>query len=130
MIFVSHDRYFIEKLATDILLLKDGVLEHTEMSMTDIVNENKQKSQEQKQTNKNEYVNIKKYKNRQKKLEEELIEFYEDLEIHRELRFSPDYYHDYEKMNQLNQTIDEIHNEIKHRENEWAEVSEILEEND
>lgn len=129
MIFVSHDRYFIEKLATDILLLKDGELQHTEKSMTEIVNEGKQKVTEQKANNKDEYVNIKKLKNRQKKLEEELIEYYEDLEVHRELRFNPDYYHDYEKMNQLNQTIDEIHNAIKHRENEWAEVSEILEEN-
>lgn len=128
MIFVSHDRYFIEKMATDTYVIKDGAITHTEKKVTEILAESKQQVDEQKEINKLSYQNIKKMKNRIKKIEEELVELSEDLEVHRELRFDPDYYHDFEKMDELNAVIDGIHNEIKHLEIEWAEIAEALEE--
>lgn len=130
MIFVSHDRYFIEKLATDILVIKDGEITHTEKTIGEIISSEKEKVSETKVTQKESYESIKKKKNRYKKLEAELMELYEDLEVHREHRFDPEIYHDFEKMNALNETIDEIHNEIKTRENEWAELAEDFEAQD
>ncbi|WZU00554.1 hypothetical protein MGH68_13485 [Erysipelothrix sp. D19-032] len=70
--------------------------------MTEILAESKQQVDEQKEINKLSYQNVKKMKNRIKKIEEELVELSEDLEVHRELRFDPDYYHDFEKMDELN----------------------------
>ncbi|MFQ8583323.1 MAG: hypothetical protein ACLSA6_12770 [Holdemania massiliensis] len=32
----------------------------------------------------------------------------------REKRFDPEYYHDYQKMNELDEQIDDLHNEIEH----------------
>lgn len=127
MIFVSHDRYFIEKLATDIFVIKDGSIELTSKSVTQVVEAEKTLEKEKKVQSRDFYNNLKKVKNRQKKLEELLLQLYEDLEIHRELRFDPDYYHDYTKMDTLNSQIDEIHNEIKKLEEEWAQNAELLE---
>lgn len=127
MIFVSHDRYFIEKLATDIFVIKDGSIELTSKSVTQVVEAEKTLEKEKKVQSRDFYNNLKKVKNRQKKLEELLLQLYEDLEIHRELRFDPDYYHDYTKMDTLNSQIDDIHNEIKKLEEEWAQNAELLE---
>ena len=48
----------------------------------------------------------------------------EELEALRELRFEPEYYHDYQKMNELDSRIDDIHNEIEHLMTQWEEYSE------
>lgn len=128
MLFVSHDRYFIEKIATDLLLIKDGQVYHSEKEIERVINQQESEEQEERKSRKDTYEDLKRLQNRQKTLEKELEESYLDLEAHRELRYEPEYYHDYEKMEELNDTIDEIHNEIKHREVEWEEVSMKLEE--
>lgn len=130
MIFVSHDRYFIDKLATDIFLVKDGTIHLTQQSVSEVIQEEASVEQEKKVQSREFYQNLKKLRNRQKKLEEMLLQHYEDLEMQRELRFDPDYYHDFGKMDALNQQIDGIHNTIKHLEEEWTENALILEESD
>ena len=54
------------------------------------------------------------------KLERLITEKEAELEEMRELRFEPDYYQDYQKMNDLDQDIDDIHNELAHLEERWA----------
>ena len=57
---------------------------------------------------------------------EKLIDEKENLlEEKRALRFEPEYYHDYEKMNVLDEEIDGIHNEINQLMKQWEELSEI-----
>lgn len=127
MIFVSHDRYFIETIATDILYISDHQVSHTTKTIASIESEQKQTINIEKSEVKTQYRNYKQLQRRIKKLEEELLELTESLELHRELRFDPDYYHDYVKMDALNETIDAIHNGIKTREFEYEEVLEELE---
>ena len=52
-----------------------------------------------------------------------------ELEDMRALRFEPEYYQDFRKMDELNESIDEKHNEINHLMEEWEEKMAILEEN-
>lgn len=130
MIFVSHDRYFIDKLATDIFVIKDNSITLTSKSVAEVVSEEKRLVDQRKTENRDQYQNLKKLKNRQKKIEDLLENLYEKLESHRELRYEPDYYHDFSKMEDLNQIIDDIHNEIKNLENEWTENAVILEESE
>ncbi len=127
MISVSHDRYFIEKLATDILVIENGQITHTEKTIDKIIESKEEIAKEDKQTNKQIYRDFKRLQNRQSRLEMELLELEEDLEIHRELRYDPEYYHDYKKMDELNQTIDDIINKIKAHEKEWEEITLELE---
>ena len=48
------------------------------------------------------------------------------LEELRALRFEPEYYHDYQKMKELDDKIDDVHNEIEHYMQKWEEYSEIM----
>ena len=52
-----------------------------------------------------------------------------DLEALRELRFEPEYYHDFKKMNELDQQIDDVHVEVDRLMQKWEEYSEQLEQN-
>ena len=130
MLFVSHDRYFIDKIATDILVLENGVITHTQKSMSEVIHEEKIIQKEVKQTSKEDFVNYKRLQRTAKKLEEELLLLYEELELHRESRFDPDIYHDFEKMNEVNTVIDAIHNDIKSKESDWTDIVMTLEELD
>ena len=58
------------------------------------------------------------------KLEKLITEKEMELESMRELRFEPEYYQDYTKMNALNEDIDDIHNEIAHLEEKWEQLLE------
>ena len=127
MLFVSHDRYFIDKIATDILVLEDGKITHTQKSMTEVINEEKTVAKEIKKSSKEDFVNYKRLQRTAKKLEEELLLLYEELELHRESRFDPDIYHDFEKMNEVNEVIDAIHNDIKSKESDWTNIVMTLE---
>ena len=57
------------------------------------------------------------------KLEKEITEKETELEDMRALRFEPEYYQDYQKMNQLDERIDDIHNELAHLYDEWEKLS-------
>ena len=48
----------------------------------------------------------------------------EQLEELRQKRFDPEYYHDYQKMNELDEQIDDLHNEIEHLMQRWEECLE------
>lgn len=130
MIFVSHDRYFIETLATDIFYIKDNQISHTEKTMETLIDEVKEQESVKKETNKQRYQDFKRMQNRQTNIEIELLDLEEQLELHRELRFDPDYYHDFKKMDDLNDTIDAIINNIKQLEKEWEELALLLEASD
>ena len=74
------------------------------------------------------FQDMKALKNRVVKLENLLEEAEKDLEALRELRFEPEYYQDFQKMDQLNECIDLKHNEINSLMKEWEEKMQILEE--
>ena len=45
------------------------------------------------------------------------------LEEKRELRYEPEYYQDFRKMNELDEEIDQIHNDLAHLMEEWERLS-------
>ena len=130
MLFVSHDRYFISKLATAILVIDQGRATYYPMSYQDYMHKNDEqvgveKTSVKKESKKPErYVN---YGKEVKKVEKKIEEKEEELESLRQLRFEPEYYHDYQKMRELDDQIDAVHNEINHLMELWEEYSEALE---
>ena len=128
MLFVSHDRYFISKLATAILVIDEGMAtyypltynEYTNKEPIAVVKQEESKPVEQPRR----YVNIgKEISKLEKKIELKEAE----LEELRELRFEPEYYHDPNKMDELDASIDEVHIEIEHLMAKWEEYSEQME---
>lgn len=129
MLFVSHDRYFISKLASAILEIKDGQalyypLTYDEYIQKDTHHEVKTGQEEGKKKN---YVRNFNYGKAVKELETKIAEKEEELESLRQLRFEPEYYHDFKKMNALDEKIDQVHLEIDRMMEKWEEYSAHLE---
>lgn len=131
MLFVSHDRYFISKLATAILVIDNGCATYYPMNYHDYMHKNDEQQQVQEKTvvkkEVKKPVRFMNYAKEVKKVEKKIEEKESELESLRELRFEPEYYHDYHKMQELDQQIDDVHNEINHLMELWEEYSEALE---
>jgi len=140
ILFVSHDRMFLKKMATRIMEM--GKESHVyEMGYEEYIEKKKEgtlpKQNQQKKESpeiKNEpkeraltFAQEKNYRNRIAKLETLLEEAEKDLESLRELRYEPEYYQDYRKMEELDSQIDEKHNEIANYTKEWEEKMLALE---
>ena len=134
ILFVSHDRMFLKKMANRILEMGpistvyncnyEEYLEKKENIIENDVPENKENMGSSSSIS---YGDTKVLKNRVAKLEQLLDKAQEDLEALRELRFEPEYYQDYQKMEELDQQIDEQHNEIARLSDEWEEKMLLLE---
>lgn len=134
ILFVSHDRMFLKKMANRILEMGpistvyncnyEEYLEKKENIIENDVPENKENMGSSSSIS---YGDAKVLKNRVAKLEQLLDKAQEDLEALRELRFEPEYYQDYQKMEELDQQIDEQHNEIARLSDEWEEKMLLLE---
>ena len=130
MLFVSHDRYFIAKLATAILEIKDGKAVYYPLTYDEYLHRNdappavaKKPETEPKKSYKRNFN----YAKAVKQLEEQIEAKEQELEDLRALRFEPEYYHDFMKMNELDEKIDKVHVEIDHLMATWEEYSEHLE---
>lgn len=125
ILFVSHDRYFIKKIARSCLLLEkgnctyypDGYGEYIDAPKNEVV---KEVPKEEKVTKKGKP----KAKYNLKKIEGEISNYEALLEEKRNLRFEPEYYHDTKKMQELDDEIDEIHNSLHHLMEEWEKAME------
>ena len=127
IVFVSHDRYFIKKIAKSCLVIEDGSANHFEYGYKEYIDFKKVEEVEIK----NSKSNIKEKrsrtssnKNQIKKLEKKIEELEIVLDEKRELRFNEDYYHDFRKMNDLNDEIDQVVNELERNMQLWEELSE------
>lgn len=133
LLFVSHDRYFISRLATALLVLEnDGTCRYQPMTYTEYAEKEKEK-QETADTKKT--VQTKNEDSRRQmspesrrreiaRLEKEITAKEEELEAMKELRFDPEYYHDFQKMNLLEADIDDIYSELASLMDRWEELSE------
>ena len=144
LLFVSHDRMFLSKMADKVLVVgpeskmydlsyneytekkKAGTLNQIEAAPAgrgrQIKKPEPEKTAAMLRQEKNQLTN------RCAKLEELLAKAEEDLETLRDLRYEPEYYQDYRKMDELEAKIDDKHNEIANLTKEWEEKMTRLEE--
>ncbi len=109
ILFVSHDRYFINKIATKIISLDDLSFE---LQKTSILKEEKP------EVKKDVKVKVKQKYNL-KKIESELVEMENLLELKRNLRYEEEYYHSNLKMEELNNEIDDLVNKVHNLYSDW-----------
>lgn len=126
ILFVSHDRYFIQKTATAILAIDAaGRAQYYPFGYEQF--ETGQEELRKEQAEKKDPVQLKQSPRRNPnakeaaRLEKQISEKEAQLEELREKRFDPEYYHDYQKMNELDSQIDDMHNEIEHLMARWEE---------
>jgi len=136
VIFVSHDRYFISKLATSILYVEGEKTKYYALNYQEyedkihgivpLQQETKKAQAKQVVEEAKTATDSKTQRENAKKaasLERQIAKAEEELEQLRALRFEEEYYHDYNKMNELNDKIDDKHNEIEHLMEQWEQYA-------
>jgi len=131
ILFVSHDRYFIKKIATSCLVIDKDKVTYYPDGYKDYIDV-RTKREENKTAEKKEDIPLKQLKQKPKynlsKLENEISLMEDILEDKRALRYEPEYYQDMKKMAELDDEIDEIHNQIHALEEKWEEAMQYEEE--
>ena len=127
VIFVSHDRYFIQKLATQILYISGADTKYYPLNYDEYMEKDSAPAVVAKESEPEKPVSSVKLQRenakRAKTLEKQIDKAERELEELRNLRYDPEYYHDYRKMDELNDRIDEKHNEIAHLMEEWEQYA-------
>ena len=134
LLFVSHDRYFIKKIATSILKIEDGQATYYPYNYDEYMAEvqpvietasfkKKTDTKEKTASTKTRKPSPSDMKKMEAKIEAKEIE----LEQLRELRFEPEYYQDASKMQKLEDQIDDLVNEVANLMNTWEEMMELME---
>lgn len=125
ILFVSHDRYFIRKIATSCLVIDTDKVTYYPDGYKDYIDAKVKEVPEKVKEEKNE-VPLKELKQKPKynikRLENEISLMEDILEDKRALRYEPEYYQDMKKMAELDDEIDEIHNKIHALEEKWEEA--------
>ncbi|MBE6125463.1 MAG: ABC-F type ribosomal protection protein [Erysipelotrichaceae bacterium] len=129
VIFVSHDRYFVRKLATAILRIEAENTRYYPLNYDeyqDKLNGRYVEVTSEKEVEAEPVSQAKLQRQNAKKtvlLEKKIARCEEELEKLRELRWDPEYYQDSRKMARLEDQIDEKHNEIDRLMKEWEECA-------
>ena len=127
ILFVSHDRYFIRKIATSCLVIDKDKVNYYPDGYKDYIDIRTKEEKKQEKPEK-ESVPLKELKQKPKydirKLENQITLMEDILEDKRALRYEPEYYQDMKKMAELDEEIDEIHNQIHALEVKWEEAME------
>ncbi len=133
ILFVSHDRYFINQLATGLLILNDDeTTEFFDGTYEEYMERAKEKNIVQKaeapkasvQKDEKKRLSPEGRRRRLAAVEKKITETEAELEKLRELRFDPEYYQDYTKLNELDEKITALENDTARLMDEWEELSE------
>ncbi len=133
ILFVSHDRYFINQLATGLLILNDDeTTEFFDGTYEEYMERIKEKTIIQKaeapkasvQKDEKKRLSPEGRRRRLAAVEKKITETEAELEKLRELRFDPEYYQDYTKLNELDEKVAALENDTARLMDEWEELSE------
>lgn len=128
MLFVSHDRYFISKLATAMLVIENGKATYYPLTYAEYM----EKQNQEVKAEKSEKAKVKvqrgiNYKRELAKVEKQIAQLEEMIESSTKLRFDPAYYNDYQKMQELDEQIDNLELELAELMEKWEEYAEYAE---
>lgn len=140
IIFVSHDRYFIDKIASKVLeievdkvLMVDGDYSYfthkkKELEFTNqgVVDSPKADTGVDYQAQKQRRNDLKKIKRKSQELEKEIQELESELAAIEDKLVAPEVFNDYEKAQELNERLLEINARIEKSMEEWEEAEEKL----
>ena len=148
LIFVSHDRYFVEKIANKILEFKPGKVtffdgtygefqewkeKNKEQEKIDIYNNENNKKENatvlKEKSSKNQYLLNKennKRKNKMNKIEKEIEEKEQEIKSIEEEMKKEENATDYVKLAELQDKIQEINKDIEKKMEEWEELNNLV----
>lgn len=139
MLVVSHDRYFIKKLSTQILDMHDGTIDSYDMGYEDFLSEKEKRytvsySTEPEEKKNNEYKlrkqadsDKRKTKNRLLRIEKEIEEKEHDKSVLEASLSDPDISSDYVRLKEVTDSISALSSEIESLFDTWTQLSELSE---
>lgn len=142
VLFVSHDRYFISKVATSLLVLakdnyhlfKGNYKEYLESLKGQNIDNNTSKNIDDNSKNKSDVLNEPKKKvntynlgKEINKLEREIKKLEERIKSLEESLYLEEVYSDYDKLNQVNNEIKEDKERLEELNTKWLELMEVSE---
>ena len=142
VLFVSHDRYFISKVATSLLVLakdnyhlfKGNYKEYLESLKSQNIDNNTSKNIDDNSKNKSDVLNEPKKKvntynlgKEINKLEREIKKLEERIKSLEESLYLEEVYSDYDKLNQVNNEIKEDKERLEELNTKWLELMETSE---
>lgn len=137
VIVVSHDRYFINKIADSLLIFKENGVEYFDGTYAEYIEKNESEeekvvSKEPKEKKKNtDYLENKernRAKNKIKRIENDIEDKEKQIKEIQEKMASDEICTNYVKLNELQQQINLIEQEIEQKMQEWEELSQFIEE--
>lgn len=137
VIVVSHDRYFINKIADSLLIFKENGVEYFDGTYAEYIEKNESEeekvvSKEPKEKKKNtDYLENKernRAKNKIKRIENDIENKEKQIKEIQEKMASDEICTNYVKLNELQQQINLIEQEIEQKMQEWEELSQFIEE--
>lgn len=134
IIFVSHDRYFVKKIANELLVFDDdGVTFYPygyEEYMNKVNNEKKKEEvkEESKKERKEEPKKVNTYDARKtlNKIENEIIKLETKIKEYNNELFKSDVYNDFNKSSSINSKIEELTKELNTKNEEWEKLIDEL----
>ncbi len=134
LLFVSHDRYFVNKIADSLLIFKeDGEVEffngtYKEYSELDLEVTKPQKTIEKKEKSQNNEYFINKAKNKLKmrlnKIEKDIAKTEEQIKYIEEAMQKEEFFSDYMKLNEYQKELDDLKGKLDNQMNEWEKIME------
>ncbi len=132
VLFVSHDRYFIRRLANALIVFENGEAVFYDMNYDEYeegikkqeLQEAARRKAEKPEPVKERAMSPEALRREISRTEEAITRKEQELEDLRALRFEPEYYQDYQKMAVLDEQIDDVHNELAHLYEKWEKLSE------
>jgi len=125
ILFVSHDRYFISKVATSLLVLKKGATKYYHYTYEEYLERVKEENiEEVKKEAKIKHKNLKSNDKKEiKKIEIEINKKEQNLKSFKESLYNPEIYNDYEKVNKINDNINKLEQEILELMTKWEDLN-------
>lgn len=132
VLFISHDRYFINKVATRIVTMEPHQLVNFDGHYDEYVLSLQTKKEEKKVSqsyidNKQQRTDMRKIQNAIRKLEKDISTLEEKLDSLTSLQQSDEVINDYVKYNEITNQIEEIEEELTTKMEEWEMLSASLE---
>lgn len=123
VIFVSHDRYFVNTIADSLLVFKDNNVTYYPYGYEEYIEEKKNIVPDSianpKPVKAKDFSVDNKTKVNANKIAKELDSLYKKLDKLKEAQFNPENYSDYKKASELEEKINNLQKEISIKEVEW-----------
>lgn len=133
IIFVSHDRYFIKKIADQLLVFEDDKVTFYPYGYDEYLKEEKNKIIEEepkkvvkKEIKKEEKINTYNIKKDLNKIENEIIKLEVKIEELNNELFKEEIYNDFNKSQAIKNRIDELNKELEEKNTKWLEITDII----